>query len=390
MSAAPTVDFGRKRPASEVVPAARPVDEPPPSPTEGPLKGLGYLARVATVGYTALVAETSEPIRWIWAGLISEGNHVEIVGPSGDGKTTLATLLAPALANPGEAIALFDRTVTPIRADQFVVFLEEENGKHSFRRKMETGCTVLGLPVAETLERVIFVIRRNVRVGDAVWSDVVELGRRGGVGAVFIDSRARVLRNGESNREEDQAAVADALFALIEASRAPAFVISHKRKGSGNSIEDVSGSVQRGAGADVILSVEATKDAGGRVLSSKLVAIKIRDDVEDHPAPVVFTVTRDAAGVPALTCSSTIEDNRPIEERLLEVLEREGALTKSDLAKKLSRSKADLQPVIDTLFAAERLRGATVRKNNRDFPAIALRRQGSKNHRDDYREEGSA
>lgn len=370
-------------------------EDAPPAPTEGPLRGLAHLARVATVGYAALVAETADPIRWVWRGVISEANHVEVSGPSGGGKTTVSTLFAAALANPGAPVELFGRVIEPVRPGQFVVFVEEENGKHSLRKKMETACRVLGLPIAETLDRVIFLVRRNVRVGDAVWNDLVELGRRGGIGAVFIDSRARVLRNGESNSEEDQAAVADALFALIEAARAPAFVVSHTRKGSASSIEDLAGSLQRGAGADVILMVEAKRDTGGRVLASTLTCVKIRDDVEEHPAPMEFTIGRDAAGAPALTSTVPAEDDRPLEERILEVLERDGALTRSDLAQRLGRSRADVQPALDTLFAAERLRGARVRKKNgQEYAAIDLRRaRGRSNsdrsvHPDEHPDEG--
>lgn len=368
----------------------------PPAPTDGPLRGLGYLARVATVGYAALVAETSEPIRWLWRGVVSEANHVELAGPSGGGKTTLATLLVAALGNRGSPVSLFGRQIEPVREDQHIVFVQEENGKHSLRKKMETACAVLGLPVAETLERVIFIVRRNVRVGDAVWHDLGELGKRGGIGAVFLDSRARVLRNGDSNSEEDQAAVADALFALIEAAKAPAFVISHTRKGSASSIEDLSGSLQRGAGADVILMVEAKRDTSGRVLASTLTTVKVRDDIEDHPAPVEFTIGRGLAGVPTLTTTTPGEDERPLETRIEEALGRDGAMTRSDLAGKLGRSKADLQPAIDALFLAERLQGARVRKKNgQEYAGLDLRRGsrrgagGAKNHRDEHRDEGS-
>jgi energy-coupling factor transporter ATP-binding protein EcfA2 len=361
-------------------------------PTDGPLRGLAHLAKVATLGHAQLVAETSQPIRWIWGGIVSEANHVEIAGPSGGGKTTFATLLAAALGNPGDPIALFGRVVAPVRAGQLVVIVEEENGKHSLRRKMETACTVQGLPVTATLDRMVFVIRRNVRVGDPVWADIVELGKRGSIGAIFIDSRARVLRNGDSNSEEDQAAVADAVFALIESSGAPAFIISHTRKGSASQIEDIAGSLQRGAGADVVLVIEAKRDASGRVLAATMTAIKIRDDVEEHPAPIEFTIGRDPGGQPCLSCTVPTEDTRPLEVRVLELLEREGPLTRSEVATKIGRSRAALQPVLDTLFAAERLRGARVRKSNgQEYAAIDVRRsrQHAENHSDSHSDEVS-
>jgi energy-coupling factor transporter ATP-binding protein EcfA2 len=348
------------------------IDAQRSTPTEGPLKGLGHLARVATVGYRALVAETSEPIRWLWHGVVSEANHVELTGPSGGGKTTLATMFVAALANPGTPVALFGREVTPIRPGQYVVFVEEENGKHSVRKKAEAACLVLSLGIAETLDRVIFLVRRNIRVGGAVWNDLLELGKRGHIGAVFIDSRARVLRNGESNSEEDQAAVADALFALIEASKAPAFVVSHTRKGGAGSIEDVAGSNQRGAGADVILLVDGKRDTAGRVLSSTVTAIKIRDDVEEHPDPIEFTIGRDAAGAPTLTSNvAGTQDAAPLEDRILRALSI-GPQTKSALATLLGRNKADLEDPLTDLFAAHRIRTTTKAVNGREFKAFAL------------------
>lgn len=283
------------------------------------LDGLNSLARVATVGYDALVAETSDPIRWTWFGVISEANHVELSGPSFGGKTTLATLFVAALANPGEPIALFGREVTPIREGQFVVLIEEENGKHSMRKKLETACRVLNLPVKETLDRVITIVRKGVRVDTNVWWELVQLGQRGAIGALFIDSRARVLRNGESNSEEAQAAVADSLFFLIEQAKAPVFVISHTRKGQAEAIEDVSGSGQRGAGADVILLVNPTRDERGKVTSSKITFIKIRDDVEEHPDPVEFTLAKDPEGRWSLG-SSLAKPESPLDGEVIALL----------------------------------------------------------------------
>jgi hypothetical protein len=86
--------------------------------------------------------------------------------------------------------------------------------------------------------------------------------------------------------------VADALFALIEAAKSPVFVISHTRKKQGGAagVEDISGSAQRGASADVALIVNADKDDSGKVASSTIKFDKVRDDVEEHPDPVRFTL----------------------------------------------------------------------------------------------------
>jgi hypothetical protein len=141
--------------------------------------------------------------------------------------------------------------------------------------------------------------------------------------------------------------------------------------------------------------VDAKRDVGGRVLASTLTVVKIRDDVEDHPAPVEYTIGRDLTGVPTLSANVMAEDRRPLETRILEALERDGPLTRNDLALKVGRSKADIQPAVDCLFAAGRLAGAKVRKGNgREYAGLAVKRSGrpsppSEIHRDDDRDEGS-
>src|SRR5579884_839525 len=110
-------------------------------PTD-PWEGLKTLKKEAIVGYRALVAATKDRPVYRVEGIVCDGNLVEITGPSGGGKTTLAMLLAAALANPDldDPVEILNRLVTPIEEGQYVVIIEAENGKYSMRRKLEEAC----------------------------------------------------------------------------------------------------------------------------------------------------------------------------------------------------------------------------------------------------------
>ncbi len=186
------------------------------------LAGLTVLTSQALVGYDALVEATSKPIVWRWHGIVADNHHAEIAGPSGEGKTTLLTLLLAAMANPTEkVVTVLGREVRPIAPDRFVILVEEENGTHSVRLKMERVCQALDLPVRATIDRMIFLIRKEVRVFSAAWSELEQLGRQGRVGAIVIDTRARVLSLGDASSEENQVRVAGGLTRMVEATKGP-------------------------------------------------------------------------------------------------------------------------------------------------------------------------
>ena len=257
-------------------------------------------ARGALVGYEALVEATKERPISIWYGGVEQDSLIEIAGPSGEGKTTLAVCLAVALANPTDApVSFLGRPVTPIGTGRFVVVVEEENGRWSLRQKLETACQALSLPVEATIDRVINIVRQGVLVNEETWTLIEALGQTNRVGALVVDSRARVLQGGESNREEDQAKIANTLHRMVQACHAPVIVISHTRKGekgaAPSSIEDVSGSGQRGAGADVLLLVTANKSKAGKVLASTVKFAAIAGTVVHAPrGPNELIVVRDA------------------------------------------------------------------------------------------------
>ncbi len=273
-------------------------------------------------------------------------------------KTSLALLMMVARANPtGTAIDLLGYPMTPGAPGTFVVLVEEENGKHSIRKKVEIACEALGLPVRETLDRMIFLVRRGVMAGDRVWQIVEGLGRSGRLSMIMVDSRARVLRQGESNKEEDQALIANLLHRLIEASAAPVVVVSHTRKGEKggepSEIEDISGSLQRGAGADVALIVTAKKDDAGKVTSAKVKFAKLREVVDD--ADVSFVLDKDVTGAWTLSTdvvAASARDDRPAAEKVADALAAHpDGMTKFAIEEALNLGGTTLEQALSALFA---------------------------------------
>lgn len=358
-------------------------EDVPRTPDADPLTILREAG--AIVGYDALVEATAVPPVPIWYEGIEADSHIEVSGPSGHGKTTLAILLAVARANTGRPIELLGRRVVPGDPGSFVVVVEEENGKFSLRKKVEIACEALGLPIRETIDRLIFLVRRGVVGGDQRWAAVEALGRAGRVAMVLVDSRARVLRRGESNKEEDQSAVANMLHGLVEACRAPVVVISHTRKGERGGgpeeIEDISGSSQRGAGADVVLLVTAKKDIAGRVESSRVKFAKLREVVDEHPEPVAFRLARDVDGrwcIEASAVDTVDHDPRPLADRLRELLaEHPAGLLKTQIREALKASSQNIEAAISDLFAAHALtKEQSLGKNGKPTHRFVLKGDG--------------
>jgi hypothetical protein len=308
-----------------------------PSPAKAepdPLARLPHLSKLALRG-RAIVDAEAQPVDYLWAGILARDHHGEISGPSYSGKTTLAFLLAVAAANPTEeAVKLLGHPVKPIERGAFVVVVENENGRRSAAAKLVASCQMLALPVDETLDRVLLIARADMVAhaetdktsGQTPWSDVLALGEDGHVGLTILDSRARTLSSGESNAEKDQAFAERIVHQAIKFTGGPVVVVSHTRKSGAESIEDIAGSGQRGAGADTVLLVTAARTAG-RVLSSKVVFAKLRDGEDDHPEPVTFTIARTKEGAWRLTEESADGEDvgsAPAHERVHEYLTREG------------------------------------------------------------------
>jgi hypothetical protein len=86
-------------------------------------------------------------------------------------------------------------------------------------------------------------------------------------------------------------------------------------------------------------------------MSTRVTFPKLREDPDDYPEPVEFTVTRTGISI----CGTPDKDERPIEERILERLKLFGPQTKTALSTAMGRSKPDLEEPLSNLFAARQI-----------------------------------
>lgn len=364
MSAAPHVNGAAPR-------RRAPAPEPPKVPST--------LAAISVTGYAAsrAVLESASAVPWVWSGIIASGHAVEVCGPSASGKSTFTTLLAVATANPGEPVQLLGREVTPIAPGKAVLLVNEENGRASAVRQIDRAIEVLGLPPEQTWERVMLVSRAGVRArpltGDEVqapargdkWAAIVRAARDGAFGLVVLDTRAKIFVGLGASRDEEAGADASAMVTrLAEVAGCPVIVVSHTRKGGGEDLDDVSGSVQRAAGADVVLIVRAKKSRGGGVESSRIAVAKLRDDDGgEWPEPMAFTLAREDEH---WTLSSAAEDDDGDEdgdgaahERVHALLTRRGEMTGRQIRDELRMSNKALTEALRVLGAERRLTSST-------------------------------
>jgi hypothetical protein len=324
-----------------------------------------YAATVAKamLGFAghASADEAGAAIAYVWADILESAHLAIVAGPIGVGKTTLAILLIVALANPtGSPVEVLGHLVTPVPDGQMVVFVEEENSARSVARKLRDACQMLGLPERETLDRVVTFCRCGARLAaettdGAVFMEILKAAKADLVGAVIVDSWATCV-TGDSNSEEDQALGAKCLRKLVTESGSPVVVLAHTRKGTADSLDDVAGSHQRAAAADVVLLVNAERQ-DGRVLSSKVVFAKLRDCVDEYPAPATFSIAKDEAGAwRVATNASARPDDRPAHERVHAFLERRGMSTKTEMREALTMSSTTLEQALSVLFSERRIR----------------------------------
>jgi hypothetical protein len=266
--------------------------------------------------------------------------------------------------------------MTPAAAGKFVVLIEGEHSEASTSRKLVKSLKLLGVD-DQALGRVIIVARKAVVLGSPEWADIVRLIAAGLVSDIALDTVARVAP-GDANDEREQVAIFDAVSQALE--RAPGaekpicWAVAHTRKnGTSGELSDVSGSVQRTGQADSVLLLKAER-VDGRVLSTRVTFAKLREDPDDYPEPVEFTISKGPDETPVLksTAVSKVVDNRPLEERILEALTVK-PMTKSALSKLLGRNKPDLEQPISNLFAARAITTASVTIKGRDYAGFAAR-----------------
>lgn len=338
-----------------------------------PLRGLEHLASLALVGRQRILDLASAPITYVWDGIAIQGQIVVSASGPGEGKTTLAALCMVARANLGEPVTLLGRAVVPAPSGKWIVLVEAEHGEASISRKLVKACSAMG--IADTcLDRFVILARKDVRLGSPAWGDVQRMVAAGIVSDILLDTLARVAP-GDANDEAEQAEAFAAITRCIEgapeADKPIVWVNAHTRKVDGaKTLADVSGSAQRTGQADTVLLLDADRGDGGRVLSSRVVFAKLREDPPDDnwPAPVSFSVTVKAG----YQCDvSAAQDSVPLETRILHLL-AVGAQTKSGIGRALGRNVADVDRALSNLFAAKQVRTVEKMVNGKPRKAFDL------------------
>lgn len=350
--------------------------EPSEKPTEAePLRGLTHLARVATLGRARILELAARPPDYVWQDIAIAGTIVLIAGPPAEGKTTLLFLVVAGRLNTADPVVLLGRRLTPAPAGRWLVLIEGEHSESSTARKLLRSAALLGVD-DRAMDRVIIIARKAVRLGSPEWADVVRLVAAGLVSDIAIDTVARVAP-ADADNEREQVAIFDAVAQAIEAApdtgpKPIVWAVAHTRKATTGGLADVSGSAQRTGQADSVLMLAGEK-VGGRTVSTTVTFAKLREDPDEYPLPVTFSIGAGTDGEPAITVfAAGIEDERPLEERIVEQL-RLGPKTKSTLSTRLTRSFKDIDAAITTLFEAHQITTTTTKIRGKDCKAFMLR-----------------
>lgn len=342
--------------ANDAAPASAQVPAIPFDPTN-PLAQVPNLATVALVGAHRLREMAAKPVPYVWQDLVTSAQIVALNGRPGGGKTTLLFLAMVGRANAREPINLLGRELKSAPAGKFVVIVEGEQSEGSSARKLIRSAEALGVG-DDALDRIILLARKDVLLGNERWNEVVKLVALGGVSDVGIDSLARVAA-AESNDEREQAAIFASFQKLIEGApgaeeqKPVVWIVTHARKSSdGTSVDDMSGSAQRAAQVDTVINIDPVRDAG-RVVASKCHFPKLREEPENPPTPVEFTVSRDARGVWRVTYGE-ISDGAP-HERVHSLLSTKGAMTKTRIREALGLNSDTFEQTLSRLFRERRI-----------------------------------
>lgn len=376
--------------------------EPPPMPSSSvvknelaPLDRSPLLAQIALVGREAILSAASRPVIWLWACYVVAGQVVLVFGAPGGGKTTLLFLLVLARAN-ANALEVLGRRVEPAPTGMYIVLIEGEHEEGSAARKLVKSEQIVGADET-ALDRVILLARKEVRIGTPKWDEVTKLVERGLVSDIFVDSLAR-LASTDANSEQEQVAVFIEVGAAIECApddvtKPTVWINAHGRKGQGGDVDDVSGSAQRAAQADTILFVKATKDDDDKVISSRVSAVKLREEPEEWPKAVEFSIAKNDAGLWHCTTggASARTEDTPAHDRVHALVTSKGACTKSEIRAALKLNSERVEKALSVLFAEKRITKMKKTVNGRPFDAFASREVGVKfasGHRLRKRSEG--
>lgn len=267
-------------------------------PEGGPLASYPELQKVALVGASEILAESTKPTRWAWDGIVEEGSVCMLAGAPGGGKTTLMFLVLVLRASPRGG-DLFGASVAGARKGSYVVLIEGEHGSPSACRKLVNSCRLLGAPTT-VLNRVIVIARKAVLIGDARWKEIVRMVAAGVVSDIAIDTIARCAP-GDGSSEKEQTAIMHTVAEAIEAAptveqRPVAWINAHTRKGeSTGTVDDVSGSAARTAQCDAVALVTPNRE-DGRMVSSTITWAKVRE-ADEVPDPCTYIVRGDSFAI---------------------------------------------------------------------------------------------
>jgi len=341
-----------------------------------PMRGLTHLAKVALFGRDAILKKAKEPVPYVWQDIAVAGTIILLAGGPGEGKTTLLFLLLVARMNEGEPIKMFGRKIEKAPEGAWTVLLEGEHGEISASRKLLRSCEILSVNDI-ALQRVIIIARKAVHIGSPEWQDIGRLVAAGLVSDIAIDTVARVAPS-DGNSEEAQIAIFDLVAKTIElapseATKPIVWAVAHTRKnGTSGDLSDVSGSTQRVGQADTVMLIKGAKDDSGRVVSSTATFAKLREEVDDYPEPVTWSVVKEGATRKLVVVGSKPTDEAPLEERILARLAVSPA-TANELAKFTIRSWADVQAALSGLFEAKRIRGENGERRGKMVKVFSLR-----------------
>lgn len=338
------------------------------------LRDLPALAKVAVVGADRIRELAQRRVVYIWADIVIPGIVVLLAGGPGEGKTTLLFLILAARMNLDGPVTMLGRQIQPAPTGRYVVIIEGEHAEGSASRKLVRSFGLLGLN-DQGLERAILVARKAVRIGSPEWADVVTLSSRGLVSDIAIDTVARVAP-ADADNEREQVAIFDAVAQAIEAApdgqdKPVVWAVAHTRKNAqSGDLADVSGSTQRTGQVDTVLMVKGER-VEGRTVASKVTFAKLREEPDDYPSPVTFSIVDGRV----TTSDGQDRDDRPLEVRITELL-HSGPMTKTALATALKRSGAAIDEALSNLFSARAVRTDTREVRGRPRKAIALREGG--------------
>ena len=351
---------------------------------DDPLRGLTHLGAVAIIGRARLHALAASRVTYAWQDYAVAGTIVLLASGPSEGKTTLLFLILVARASLGRGDRpanawLLEREVHRAPQGRYLVLIEGEHSESSAARKLLGSAAMLEIDEG-ALDRIIMIARKAVRLGSPEWRDVVRLIAAGLVSDLAIDTVARVAP-GEADDERSQVAIFDEVTRAIEMApagqeRPTVWACAHTRKnGGGDTLADVSGSTQRTGQADSVLLLRGCK-VDGRTVATRVVAAKLREEPDEYPAPVTYSIERDEVGHRHIRVlgdegEGGANDGRPLEDRILDELRAEPR-TKTALRERLRRSSDDIEAALSTLFAARRIRTVDTVVGGRSRRAFSL------------------